>query len=218
VIRLSHPLFHKKNFDHVIKILLDNGYPLGLIFSTIRKRLHTISYSNKTTCKEKDDEPSGFFTVPYVSCVSKKFIQYFKNISFSKLTFSCFNKLNRFIKAHKDVLPLSSRSNVVYQINCSDCEASYVGQTKRTLSTRVGEHRNHIRRNSTQFSVITEHRLRSQHEFDWDNVRVLNQEPNYNKRLISEMIHIKKQKQGLNAQTDTALLDPVYNDLIVATS
>jgi len=66
VIRLFHPLFHKKNFDHVIKILLDNGYPLGLIFSTIRKNLHTISYSNKKTCKEKDDEPSGFFTIPYV--------------------------------------------------------------------------------------------------------------------------------------------------------
>jgi len=102
VIRLSHPLFHKENFDHVIKILLDNGYPLGLIFSTIRRRLHTISYSNKTTCKEKDDESSGFFTIPYVSCVSKKFIQYFKNISFNKLAFSCFNKLNRFIKVHKD--------------------------------------------------------------------------------------------------------------------
>jgi len=84
-----------------------------------------------------------------------------------------------------------------------------LGQIERTLSTRVGEHRNHIRRNSTQFSVITDHRLRSQHEFDWDNVRVLDQESNYNKRLISEMIHIKKQKQGLKAQTDTALLDPI---------
>jgi len=28
------------------------------------------------------------------------------------------------------------------------------------------------------------------------------------------MIYIKKQKHGLNALTDTALLDPIYNDLL----
>jgi len=28
------------------------------------------------------------------------------------------------------------------------------------------------------------------------------------------MIYIKKQKHGLNAQTDTALLDPIYNGII----
>jgi len=27
------------------------------------------------------------------------------------------------------------------------------------------------------------------------------------------MIYIKKQKHGLNAQTDIALLDPIYNNL-----
>jgi len=30
------------------------------------------------------------------------------------------------------------------------------------------------------------------------------------------MIYIKKQKHGLNAQTDTALLDPIYNNLFDA--
>jgi len=39
VILLSHPEFHKKNFDLIIKIRMDNGYPLDLIFMTIKKRL-----------------------------------------------------------------------------------------------------------------------------------------------------------------------------------
>jgi len=125
------------------------------------------------------------------------------------LAFTCFNKLSKFIKVHKDFFPSSLRSNVVYQIDCLDCDASYVGQTKRMLQTRVGEHRSHIRRNSTQLSVITDHRLQAEHEFDWGNVKVLDQESNYNKRLISEMIYINKQKHGLNAQTDIALLDPI---------
>jgi len=70
VIRLSHPRFHKKNFDYIIKTLLDNGYPLSLIFSTIRRRLHTISRSNKRIYKEKDEKPPClYFTIPYVSCL-----------------------------------------------------------------------------------------------------------------------------------------------------
>jgi len=97
------------------------------------------------------------------------------------------------------LLPSSSCSNVVYQINCLDCDASYVSQIKQTLNTRVSEHRNHTRRNSIQNSVITDHRSKFRHKFDWDNVKILDEEMNYNKRLISEMIFIKKQKHGLNA-------------------
>jgi len=220
VFRLSHPEFHEKNLDLIIKILLDNGYPLHLIFNSIRNRLQPFIHSNKkiTSDEKEDNSRLPFFTIPYVSCITEKFIHFFKKITFSKLAFTCYNKLNKFIKVHKDVLPVLSRSNVVYKINCSDCDASYVGQTERTLNTRVNEHKSHIRRNTTQFSVITDHKQKSKHEFDWDNVKILDVESNCNKRLISEMIHIKKQKDGLNAQTDTALLDPIYNDLFSTTS
>jgi len=218
VVRLSHPQFHKNNFDLVIKVLLDNGYPLELIFSSIRRRLNTISHSiskrsNINVTEKEKTSSQPYFVIPYVSHISERFIQYFKNISFSTLAFSCVNKLKKFIRVHKDTLPIFSRSSVVYKIDCMDCDASYVGQTKRTLNTRVSEHRNHIRRNSTQNSVITDHRLDSKHDFKWNDIKILDEERNYNRRLISEMIFIKKQKNGLNAQLDTALLDPIYNEL-----
>jgi len=43
LIFLSHSKFHKDNFDLIINILLDNGYPLNLIFHAI-KRLHSRFY------------------------------------------------------------------------------------------------------------------------------------------------------------------------------
>lgn len=59
-----------------------------------------------------------------------------------------------------------------FKINCSNCDASYVGQTNR-LETRIAEHYNHIRRGCTQNSVIyslsTDHKI-NDHEFDWDNI------------------------------------------------
>jgi len=40
IILLSYSEFHKDNFDLIINILMDLGYPLNLIFSTIKRKLH----------------------------------------------------------------------------------------------------------------------------------------------------------------------------------
>lgn len=42
-----------------------------------------------------------------------------------KLAFFSLNKLGRFVKVHKDVFPKDSNKNVVYQIGCKDCNATY---------------------------------------------------------------------------------------------
>ncbi|XP_018351978.1 PREDICTED: uncharacterized protein LOC108754279 [Trachymyrmex septentrionalis] len=41
------------------------------------------------------------------------------------------------------------------------------------------------------------------HEFQWDEVVILDEEPCYRRHLVSEMLNIRKQKNGLNLQTDT---------------
>jgi len=46
--------------------------------------------------------------------------------------------------------------------------------------------------------------------FDWENVCVLDREPTYRRRMISEMIHIQQQEKDLNRQEDTELLNKVY--------
>lgn len=65
-------------------------------------------------------------------------------------------------------------------------------------------------RNTTQRSVIviTDHRLLD-HEFCWDNVEILYEEPVLRKRLISEMIFIKLQINSLNQQSDTENIDHI---------
>lgn len=118
------------------------------------------------------------------------------------------------MKVLKDPLPHDSRPNVVYKINCKNCEASYMGQTGRMLKPRFKKHKQHINRNTTQHSVITKHRLLLSHDFDYDNVEILNIEPSYHKRLISETIHIKNQKSGLNLQNDTESFDKAYFPII----
>jgi len=52
------------------------------------------------------------------------------------------------------------------------------------------------------------------HTFDWENVKIIDHEHNFHKRLISEMIHIKEQKNSLNDMSDTELLDECYFDIL----
>jgi len=89
-----------------------------------------------------------------------------------------------------------------------------VGQTSRQVKTRISEHRNHINRNTTTQSVITEHRLQFKHDFDWENVEILDSERFLGKRLISEMMFIKRQKNSINLQSDTEYLDEAYISIL----
>ena len=61
-----------------------------------------------------------------------------------------------------------------------------IGETKRALHERVTEHQN----NSNQRAVINEHKNHSKHDFEWEDVNILNNESNWSKRTISEMLHI----------------------------
>jgi len=52
------------------------------------------------------------------------------------------------------------------------------------------------------------------HSFDWKNTKILDIEPNYYKRLISEMIYIKTQDNGLNSVEDIECLDSSYFNIL----
>ena len=41
---------------------------------------------------------------------------------------------------HKEKLPTGLISGLVYHYKCDACSATYIGQTKKCLKTRVGEH------------------------------------------------------------------------------
>jgi len=122
------------------------------------------------------------------------------------MPFFSLHKLGRIIKAQKDTLPIGFNKNVVYKLNCKNCDVSYVGQTKRRLNTRASEHKKDINKKTSNHSVITEHRIEFNHEFEWENPIILDKEKQYYRRLISEMIYI--------LQTDTDVLEHVYVEIL----
>ena len=97
----------------------------------INARVKTlISKLNSCSIKRSNNNLSKewvkWFFIPYVEDISNKFKNIINEIC-HRVSFFNLNKLNQFIKIHKDSLNDLKR-NVVSKINCCDCDASYVGQ------------------------------------------------------------------------------------------
>jgi len=72
---LSCPRFHQKNVEFIIDILLENGYPLDLIFDKIKNRLKTLIYSNKNSNNNincsKNINNKKIIVISYINKISK---------------------------------------------------------------------------------------------------------------------------------------------------
>ncbi|KYN09427.1 hypothetical protein ALC57_18459, partial [Trachymyrmex cornetzi] len=152
------------------------------------------------------------FIAPYVKNLTEKFHNVYRNYNLN-IAYKSVNSLNKFIKTGKDRLDKMNNNNVVYKISCCDCDCSYVGQTKRKLKTRIKEHKSDIRK-SNNHSVVSLHQLEYGHQIDLDNINILDSEHSFYKKSISEMIHIKKQGNGINNQNDTDKLPNIYLPII----
>ena len=207
-ILLSHAKFHDKNREKIVKLLTDNGYPLEFINKNIDIRIKKLQFITPEKTVNNKDSPINVICLPfkrnffYMTPIFKKF-----NMS----TILIVEKsLNTIIRLGKDIIDKWEQTNVVYKINCKNCPASYTGETKRNLKTRIDEHQKH----KNQDSVVSLHEREKLHEFNWNDVKILDREINYNKRLVSEMIHIKSDFHSINKKEDILNLNSVYFSLI----
>jgi hypothetical protein len=74
---------------------------------------------------------------------------------------------------------------VICSIPCS-CGKSYIGETGRTLETRVKEHKNSLKKGDTTISKLVKHALNEDHLFEWDKATVLARETKWKARKFHE--------------------------------
>ena len=97
------------------------------------------------TCVPEDNTSLFHFKLPFIgrySLVTQKKLhllvkRYCRSLNV-RLVFSSFKANNLF--SAKDPVPNGLLSRVVYKFVCAGCNASYIGETNRHLSTRVHEH------------------------------------------------------------------------------
>lgn len=113
----------------------------------------------------------------------------------------------------KDKTPKLQQSNVVYKIICQ-CHFTYVGQTCQTLCKRIYQHKNAIATVDSDHSALAKHAIETKHVPLWDESEIIDRESNLKRRLVLEMIHIRKTTDCLNKQLDSVMLSTAYDNII----
>jgi hypothetical protein len=102
----------------------------------------------------------------------------------------------------KDPTPIANKCGVIYKIKCANCEHNYIGETARTLGTRVKEHLN---TKKDSLSAVGEHCKDTGHSVSWTNISVVGREEHWYRRKIMEAIEISEGAPSLNIDVDVEL-------------
>ena len=137
------------DFDIEVRFLLryfkDNGYPDTIVFKVINKYLNSI-FCSKSKVLTAEKYPM-YVKFPFLSNACCDFVQRelckildwkFPHINFRFVFVN--NCTIQGILNHKEKLPKDLVSGLVYSYLCDACGATYIGQSKRCLRTRVGDH------------------------------------------------------------------------------
>ena len=81
--------------------------------------------------------------LPYTPCLDNV-NKSLKTID-KKVVFTYNSKLGSVLTKNKPLKSAGEDSPGVYRINCSDCDKCYLGETGRTLPTRIKEHKRDVR-------------------------------------------------------------------------
>ena len=97
----------------------------------------------------------------------------------------------------KDQDKPNHRQGEVYKIKCSDCQASYIGETGRNLNMRLTEHKQATRNGDANNHIAAHHQL-TNHNTDWDSAQCLTYSTNYFQRLTLESWCTNLEQTSLN--------------------
>ena len=122
------------------------------------------------------------------------------------------NTLRQLLVHPKDPVGKDKVVGPVYKISCEECDATYVGETERSLKARFGEHR----RPSSTTSEVSKHihTDNPNHNITLENTKILSVEHKWFERGVKEAIYIRAMNPSLNRDGGRYNLPPVWNNII----
>ena len=82
--------------------------------------------------------------------------------------------------------------------------------TTQYLNSRLNGHK--YQKNAS--TALHKHESETQHDFNFTDTQIVDQDKNYNKLKVKEMIHIKKEKNCVNNKKDIDNLSQMYFNLL----
>ena len=98
----------------------------------------------------------------------------------------------------KDRVATEDKNNIVYETDCSNCEAVYFGVSKRSLKSRSDEHKRSVRNCYCDKNEIAKHCCEADPNLNWDQKKVIDRKSRLIPRKVKETIHSLKNPNDIN--------------------
>ena len=76
-----------------------------------------------------------------------------------------------YVYNNKTPTPYLNNSNLIYKINCRDCDRCYVGVACQYLARRISQHKYNVGREEKHIALAA-HALDEGHTFDFENTKI----------------------------------------------
>ena len=101
----------------------------------------------------------------------------------------------------KDKLPISLASSVIYKYSCSQCPATYIGETKKQLEVRICQHKGKSFRTGKPISDINSkiyhHFFENSHSIKHENFSIISRCKQQDTKIL-ESIFLHSERPTLN--------------------
>lgn len=200
----------KKELELLRDVFIINGYPKQLVLKTIDKtwdREMKKSIARMLENSEVNDpmeEEKEFFNVlhtPYIKGFSEILTRDLK-----KLNVGWVLKKRSTVKQEVQSLKPSEdrfeQKDLIYKIDCRNCDCSYIGETGRTLNKRIEQHKNEVQNKSSTNGIYQHLKANKKHSIMWDKTVIVDKESRWMNRKLKEALFIN----AVNPKKDTKKL------------
>ena len=100
--------------------------------------------------------------------------------------------LRKLLCKPKDRVATEDKNNIVFEIDCSNCQAFYFVKSKRSLKSRSDEYKRSVRNCDGDKNEIAKHYREADYNFNWGQKKVTDRESRLIPRKIKETTHSLK--------------------------
>jgi len=214
----NHPLIQKlgvvKTLFHRADTIISKESDKNSEHNHLRQALHHCGYKDWAINKalnlggNNNDKPAGkksnnpgksvSVTIPYHGDLSEKLRRIYRDHGIST-HFKPTNTIRQSLVHPKDKQPKGRLSGVVYGVRCAedqDCQEHYIGETGQPLKNRMSQHRRAS--SSGNDSAVYTHLKASGHQFELEDVVILDREQRWYERGVKEAIWVRAEQPSLN--------------------
>ena len=198
--RVCSPEHLSTEIDFIFSSLIKLAYPDFFLKKALMKARSTFFHP---TTRQKFQ--GSTFCLPFVPSLDSPFHSKLSSSLNCKLVFNYPNKLKSQLTSNR---PVSDTSSGVYRINCIDCNKFYIGETGRSLPTRIREHKNDFKKHNLNNAMYV-HSVENNHSFNFKDPQLVVPCNDLHTRKVVESSLIRHhENQVVNLNLGLNFIDP----------